>query len=111
MQRVINTPLSYDEEEEKITMMGGACMVMSEEELIHKSRLSYSGICFLSLLLLHFFCFHLPFELEIWLFLSLCFFSFCLSLCFFSFCLSPRPGKQNKTKPYGLHFAIIYINY
>jgi len=49
MQRVINTPLSYNEEkeeEEKIMKMGCSCMVMSEEELIHKSRLSYSGICF-----------------------------------------------------------------
>lgn len=46
MQRVINTPLSSDEEEERIMMMGAACTVMSEEELIHKSRLSCSGICF-----------------------------------------------------------------
>jgi hypothetical protein len=100
---LINTPLSCDDKEEEIMMMGGACMVMSEEELIHKSRLSYSGICFYLPLATSLFCFHLPFELESWLF----FFEqtkswLFLFPCFFNFCFSPRPGKQNTTKPFWL---------
>jgi len=90
-----------EEEEEEIMMMGGACLVMSEEELIHKSCWSYSGIFYSLPPATSLFCFHLPLELESRLFLFLCLFNFCFTL-----------GHGNKTtKSFGLHFAIVYINY